>query len=122
LGAGVARADSPNDDAVWIANHLESRLLGLDGQPVVGLPPFTRMRIVRNYPSGLIEVWAPRFGLYGRVPATAIGPVPTPSPADLEAEKLDVPEMYAGSIGMPGRVVGGGNPRSRPVGQNNRLR
>jgi len=121
LGAGVAHADSPNDDAVWIANHLETRLLGPDGQPIVGLPRFTRMRVVRNFASGLIEVWVPRFGLYGRVPANAIGPVPMPSPAELDAERLDVPPPYAGSIGMPGRLVGGGNLRSWPVVDNANL-
>jgi L,D-transpeptidase catalytic domain len=115
LGAGVAYADSPNDDAVWIANHLETRLLGSDGQPIVGLPRFTRMRVVRNVAGGLIYVWVPRFGLYGRVAPSAIGPVPMPSPDELAAEKLDVPPLYAGGIGLPGRVVGGGNLRSWPV-------
>ena len=122
LGAGIAHADSPNDDAVWIANHIETRLLGADGQPIVGLPRWTRMRVVRTYANGLIQVWVPRFGLYGRVAANTIGPVPMPSPADLEAERLDVPQMYAGSVGLPGRVVGGGNLRSWPVVENNLLR
>src|SRR5579864_4486585 len=82
LGAGVAHADSPAEDAVWIANHMETRLLGADGQPIVGLPRWTRMRILRSFPNGLIQVWVPRFDLVGRVAESAIGPVPMPSPAD----------------------------------------
>jgi hypothetical protein len=120
--AGVAHADSPSDDATWIANHVETRLLGGDGQPVVGLPRWTRMRVLRNFPDGLIQVWVPRFSLVGRVPATAIGPVPMPSSADLDQEKLDGPPLYAGGVGMPGRVVGGGNLRTWPVVGDNLLR
>jgi L,D-transpeptidase catalytic domain len=123
LGSGaVARAESPNDDAPWIANHTETRLLGADGQPIVGLPRWTRMRIVRQFANGLIDVWVPRFDLYGRVASNTIGPVPAPAPAELEAEKLDLPPEYAGGIGMPGRVVGGGNLRTWPVVGNNLLR
>src|SRR5438045_648841 len=70
---GLAHADPQADDAEWIANHVETRLLGADGQPVVGLPRWSRMRVLRGLPSGLIEVWVPRFNLVGRVPATAIG-------------------------------------------------
>src|SRR5216117_1263114 len=84
-----AYADPLADDAQWIANHLETRLLGADGQPVVGLPRWTRMRVMRGFSNGFIEVWVPTFGLVGRVPATAIGPVPTPSAADLRDEQLD---------------------------------
>src|SRR5882762_257980 len=100
--AGVAFADPQSADAEWIANHVETRLLGADGQPVVGLPRWTRMRILHGFPNGLIQVWVPRFNLVGKVAATAIGPVPTPDPADLEAEKLDGPTLNGG-IGLPGR-------------------
>jgi L,D-transpeptidase catalytic domain len=122
LPSVAVHADSPDEDATWIANHTETRLVGADGQPIVGLPRWTRMRIVREYPNGLIDVWVPRFDVYGRVPATAIGPVPMPSPADLSAEKLDGPPPYAGGIGLPGRVNGGGNLRTWPVVGNNLLR
>src|ERR1044071_5021664 len=119
---GLALADPQSGDAQWIANHVETRLLGADGQPVVGLPRWTRMRMLRGLPSGLIEVWVPRFELIGRVPATAIGPVPAPSPKDLADEKFDGPPQYAGSIGLPGRVSGGANLRTWPVVGNNLLR
>ncbi len=122
LSAGVARADPRSDDAIWIANHAETHLLGADGQPVVGLPRWTRMRILRSFANGQIEVWVPRFDLVGRVPSTAIGPVAAPSPADLAAEKLEGPPDYGGAIGLPGRVVGGANLRTWPVVGNNLLR
>ena len=46
--AGVAFADPQSANAEWIANHVETRLIGADGQPVAGLPMWTRMRIVRG--------------------------------------------------------------------------
>ena len=122
LGSSVARAEPQSDGAQWIANHLETRLLGADGQAVVGLPRWTRMRMLRSLSNGQIEVWVPRFDLVGHVPSTAIGPVPAPSPADLEAEKFEGPPLYAGSIGLPGRIVGGANLRTWPVVGDNLLR
>jgi hypothetical protein len=119
---GLARADQQADDAQWIANHLETRLLGADGQAIVGLPRWTRMRVLRELPNGLIEVWVPRFNLVGHVPPNTIGPVPAPSAADLADEKLDGPPPYAGGIGLPGRVAGGANLRSWPTVGNNLLR
>jgi hypothetical protein len=80
------------------------------------------MRILRSFPNGQMQVWVPRFDLVGLVPASAIGPVPMPSPADLEAEKLDGPEPYGGGIGMPGRVIGGANLRTWPVVGDNLLK
>src|ERR1700687_6177117 len=94
--AGVAHADPQSDDAEWIANHVEARLLGADGQAMVGLPRWTRMRIVRGLPNGQIQVWVPRFNLVGRVAPDTIGPVPAPSPADLTAEHLDGPAVLNG--------------------------
>ena len=122
VSVGVARADPQSDDSIWIANHVETRLLGADGQPVVGLPRWSRMRVLRGLPRGFIEVWVPRFDLVGRVPADAIGPVPAPGADELTAERLDVPPQYAGSIGLPGRIVGGANLRTWPVVGNNLLR
>jgi L,D-transpeptidase catalytic domain/Bacterial SH3 domain len=122
MDAGIAHADPQAADATWIANHLETRLLGADGQPVVGLPKFTRMRVLRSQPDGQFQVWVPRFHLVGKVPATAIGPVAAPSPDELEAERQDGPPLYAGSVGMPGRIVGGANLRTWPVVGNNLLR
>src|SRR5437867_3196715 len=128
--AGLVHADPQSADAEWIANHAEARLVGADGQPVVGLPKWTRMRIVRGFPNGLIQVWVPRFNLYGRVASNAIGPVPAPDPEDLASEQQDGPQVL-GSIAMPGRTVGGanlrtwpgvGNPLLRTVGHNVPLR
>src|ERR1700716_381556 len=87
--AGVGYADPQSPGAEWIANHVDTRLLGADGQPVVGLPKWTRMRIFRGLPGGQIQVWVPRFNLVGRVGANTIGPVPAASLADLEAQKLE---------------------------------
>jgi L,D-transpeptidase catalytic domain len=120
--SSIAHADLHAADATWIANHLDTRLIGADGQPVVGLPRWTRMRILRSFPNGQLEVWVPRFDLVGKVPATAIGPVAAPGLDELQVEKLDGPPLYAGSIGMPGRVIGGANLRTWPVVGNNLLR
>jgi hypothetical protein len=120
--SGIAHADFQASDAVWIANHLDTRLIGADGQPIVGLPRWTRMRILHSFPNGQLQVWVPRFDLVGNVLANAIGPVPAPGPDDLEAERFDSPPLYAGGVGMPGRVVGGANLRTWPVVGNNLLR
>jgi L,D-transpeptidase-like protein len=117
--AGVAAADPYAVEAQWIANHTDTRLLGTDGVAIAWIPAWTRMRIVRGMPGGLLQVWVPRLSLYGRVAANAIGPVPVPSPADLAdeiAQPSGPPEM-AGSIGLPGRVVGSGNLRLWPTSQ-----
>src|SRR5262245_48047346 len=89
--AGVAYAEPQSGDAQWIANHLDTRLLGADGQAIVGLPKWTHMRVLRNYPTGFIQVWVPRFGLVGRVAANSVGPIPAPSPLDLRDEQLTGP-------------------------------
>jgi hypothetical protein len=122
ITAGVVHADPQSEDATWIANHIETRLLGADGQPVVGLPRWTRMRIMRSFATGQLQVWVPRFNLAGTVAANSIGPVATPGPEDLEGEKIDGPPLYAGHIGLPGRVVGGANLRTWPAVGNNLLR
>jgi L,D-transpeptidase-like protein len=122
LSAGVAHAELQSEDATWIANHVETRLLAADGQAIAGLPRWTRMRILRSLPSGHLEVWVPRFDLVGRVAADAIGPVPVPSAAELAGEKLDGPEVWAGSVGLPGRTVGSANLRWWPVVGDNLLR
>jgi hypothetical protein len=119
--AGVGYADPQSADAEWIANHVETKLLAADGQGIVGLPRWTRMRIERGYPNGLLRVWVPRFNLVGNVPSTAIGPVAAPSTIDLQGEKLDGPTVLGG-VGLPGRVVGGGNLRTWPAVGNNLLR
>jgi hypothetical protein len=80
------------------------------------------MRIMRSFASGQIEVWVPRFDLVGQVAAGAVGPVGMPSQADLAAEQLNAPPRYAGSIGLPGRIVGGANLRTWPVVEDNLLR
>jgi L,D-transpeptidase catalytic domain len=121
LTAGVAHAEPQSDDAQWIANHVDTRLMGADGQPVVGLPKWTRMRVLRNAPVGFIQVWVPRFDLVGRVAANTIGPIPAPSAADLRDEKLEGPPLLGG-VGLPGRVVGGANLRTWPTVGNTLLR
>jgi L,D-transpeptidase catalytic domain len=120
--AGTAHADPQSDDAEWIANHVETRLLGADGQAMVGLPRWTRMRIVRGLPSGQLQVWVPRYNLVGRVAADAIGPVPSPSPADLQGERLDGPDVLYGGVNQPGRIIGGANLRTWPGAANPPLR
>src|ERR1700716_288572 len=108
VAAGVAFADPQSADAEWIANHVDTRLIGADGQPIAGLPAWTRMRIVRGFPNGVIQVWVPRFNLYGRVAANAIGPVPAPAPDELAAEKLDGPTIMW-PVDLRGPIVGGGH-------------
>ena len=120
--AGVAFADPQADDALWIANHVETRLLGADGQAIVGLPKWSRLRLMRTFPDGLLQVWVPRFNLVGRVAANAIGPVAAPSRADLDAEKLGGPPPWDGAVGLPGRIAGGANLRTWPAVGNNLLR
>jgi hypothetical protein len=109
----VALADPPGLDSQWIANHADARLLGADGNAIAGLPRWTRMQLLRGLPNGLIEVWVPRFALVGRVPANSIGPVPTPSRTELDAEALEGPPLLD-RVGLPGRVVRGANIRTWP--------
>jgi L,D-transpeptidase catalytic domain len=115
--ARVAYAEPHADEAQWIANHIDTLLLGSDGKPTAGLPIWTRMRILRGLPNGFLQVWVPRFSLVGRVPISDIGPVPIPASDELEAERLDGPEIIGG-IGLPGRMVGGGNLRTWPGAAN----
>jgi hypothetical protein len=117
---GIAHADPQSDDATWVANHVETRLLGADGSPVVGLPRWTRMRVERDAVGGMLRVWVPRFGVFGNVPTSTIGPVAAPSQAELAAEKLDGPTLLGG-IGLPGRVMGGANLRTWPTTQGDSL-
>jgi hypothetical protein len=93
-----------------------TRLLGSDGMPVAWVPAWTHLRLVAGLPGGLLRVWVPRLGLYGRVLASAVGPVPTPGPDELEQERAEPgpPEMN-GPIGMPGRVIGGAALRLWPA-------
>jgi len=133
-GAGVALASAVTaatprltfaephaDDAQWIANHIETSLMGSDGKPIAGLPRWTRMRIMRGLPGGMIQVWVPRFALVGRVSADAVGPVPIPDAKELDAERLDGPDLIGG-VGLPGRIVGAGNLRTWPGQANPVLR
>jgi hypothetical protein len=130
-GAGVALASAATsrlafaephaDDAQWVANHVETPLIGSDGKPIAGLPRWSRMRVMRGLPGGALQVWVPRFALVGRVSSDAIGPVPTPGSADLAAERLDGPDVID-AVGLPGRVVGTGNLRTWPGQANPVLR
>src|SRR5438128_1464851 len=92
--SGIAHAEVQAADATWIANHLDTRLIGADGQPVVGLPRWTRMRILRSFPNGQLQVWVPRFDLVGKVLANAIGPVPAPASDELDLERFEGPPLY----------------------------
>ncbi len=119
--ATIVHAEPQSADAVWIGNHLDTRLIGPDGQAIVGLPRWTHMRVLAGLPNGQMRVWVPRFNLTGLVAANTIGPVPAPSPDELDAEKLDGPPLFGG-VGLPGRIVGGGNLRTWPVVGSNLLR
>ena len=118
--AGVAHADPQADDAQWIANHIETRLLGADGKPIVGLPRWTRMRIMR----GLPERTDCRSGCRASTWSGASASTPSArcrrrATAELDAEKLDGPTCSSAAIGLPGRVAGGANLRTWPgVGDN----
>ena len=65
VAASAAYADPLGQDEQWVANFQEARLLGADGSAIAGLPLFSRMRIMRELPSGLLQVWVPRFKLVG---------------------------------------------------------
>ncbi|MGI9149767.1 MAG: hypothetical protein ACR2IK_25000, partial [Chloroflexota bacterium] len=54
--AAAAHADPQSDDAEWIANHIDTRLVGAEGQEVVGLPRWNRMRGVGGFPNGQTQV------------------------------------------------------------------
>ena len=119
FGGRTAAAEPRDDRAQWVANHVATPLAGADGAPAAWLPPWTSLRVLRGLPNGWLDVWVPRLGLVGRVPAAAIGPIPAPSPEELAAERAapaGPPVLEA--IGLPGRVVGGANlrlwPASRP--------
>jgi hypothetical protein len=112
-----ALAEPHADEAQWIANHVETRLLGPDGTAIAGLPRWTRMRLMRGLPNGTVQVWVPRYSLVGRVAIDAIGPVPLPTPQELDAERLDGPDIIA-AVGLPGRTIGGGNLRTWPGAAN----
>lgn len=124
VGASAALAATASDwrvasaepqDEQWIANHTDTRLLGTDGAPVAWVPQWTRMRILRWLPRDTLEVWVPRLGLVARVPSSAIGPIPSPSAGDLVAE-ISEPwgPPVVDKVGLPGRVVRGGNLRLWP--------
>ncbi|MGI9146002.1 MAG: L,D-transpeptidase, partial [Chloroflexota bacterium] len=114
--------DPQSGDVEWVTNHIDMWLVGADGQAVVGLPRWIRMRVVGGFPNGQIQVWVPRFDLVGRVASNTIGPVPAPSTADLEAERVEGPDVLYGGINMPARVMGGGNLRTWPGVENTPLR
>src|SRR5437879_13231529 len=59
--AGVAFADPQSADADWVANHVDTRLVGTDGQPIVGLPKWTCIRMLPRFPSAHIAVRRRRF-------------------------------------------------------------
>jgi hypothetical protein len=120
LTAGVGYAEPQNQNATWVANYEEARLLGADGKPVVGLLRWTHMRMMRSFSDGQIEVWVPRVSLVGRVSASSVGPVGMPTAKELASEEAAGPPAYAGTVGLPGRIVGGANLRTWPttVGDN----
>ena len=95
--------------------------LGSDAKPIAGLPRWTRMRVMRGLPGGMLQVWVPRFALVGRVASDAVGPVPIPDAQELAAERLDGPDVIGG-VGLPGRIVGTGNLRTWPGQANPVLR
>jgi hypothetical protein len=78
------------------------------------MPAQTPMRVARSLGSGEIEVWVPRYGLYGRIAPDVITPMPAPAQKDLDGETPAGPLLITG-VGLPGRVAGGANLRSWPV-------
>ncbi|MBI2755927.1 MAG: L,D-transpeptidase [Chloroflexi bacterium] len=110
-----AAAEPQDAEAKWVANHLDARLAGADGTAVAWLPRWTRLRILRSVPGGLLEVWVPRLGLVGRVQTSVVGPVVTPSAQDLAAERAaPAGPPVIDAVGLPGRIVGGANLRLWP--------
>src|SRR5919204_3270739 len=75
--AGAVHAEP--SDARWIANHMDARLFGADGQAVAWIPRWSRMRLMRGLGNGWLQVWVPRLDMVGRVQESAVGPVPVPS-------------------------------------------
>jgi hypothetical protein len=112
--AGIVYADPQSDNASWLANSQATNLLGADDLPIVSLPAQTPMRVFRTLPSGEIEVWVPRYALYGRLPPNVVAPIAAPGPRDLNGETPAGPPLIVG-VGLPGRVAGGANLRSWPV-------
>ena len=112
--ATSAFADLQSDNAAWLTNPADAKLLGVDDLPIVGLPARTLMRIARALSSGAIEVWVPRFGLYGAVRPVDVVSVASPSPSDLAGEPRVGPPLLGG-VGLPGRVSGASNLRSWPT-------
>jgi hypothetical protein len=115
-----ALADPQSDNAPWLTNPADTKLIGADNLPIVGLPPSTRMRVVRSLGDGSIEVWVPRFGLYGAVQPPSVVPTPAPSQSDLMGEYAIGPNLI-GRVGLPGRVSGASNLRSWPTVQGDTL-
>jgi hypothetical protein len=113
-GIGSALADPQSDNAIWLGNPKETNLLGEDGLPVVNMPAETPMRVSRSLQTGQIEVWVPRYALYGHVAPDVVRPIAAPKPADMAGEQPSAPPLIA-SVGLPGRVNGGANLRSWPV-------
>jgi L,D-transpeptidase catalytic domain len=112
--AGLAHADPQSDNATWLGNPYETRLLGADELPIVSMPAETPMRVARSLQSGKIEVWVPRYGLFGHVPPDVVRPISAPGAKDLAGDQPKGPQLIGG-VGLPGRVAGGANMRSWPV-------
>jgi hypothetical protein len=113
-GVGPVFADPQSDNAQWLTNPQATKLLGADDMPILNVPAETPMRAGRLLPTGEIEVWVPRYGLYGWVAPSAVTTTSAPAPADLAGETLIGPPLI-GAVGLPGRVSGGANLRSWPV-------
>jgi L,D-transpeptidase-like protein len=112
--SGLAYAEPQSDNAPWITNTQPTKLIGADDLPIVSMPAQTPLRVTRSVGNNMIEVWAPRYGLYGRLPPDVITPIPAPALQDLAGETAAGPLLIAG-VGLPGRVSGGANLRSWPV-------
>jgi hypothetical protein len=113
-GVGLALADPQSDNAPWLANPYETKLIGADAQPIVSLPPETPMRVSKSLQTGQIEVWVPRYGLFGAVAPDVVRPISAPPPSQMAGETPAGPPLIAG-VGLPGRVNGGANMRTWPA-------
>lgn len=110
----LAFADPLADDAVWLTNPAEAKLLGFDGLPIVELPARTPLRMDRALSNGAIRVWVPRFGLYGAINPFLVVSTAAPTQSDLAGEPIVGPSVVGG-VGLPGRVSGASNLRSWPT-------
>lgn len=113
-GSGTAYADPASDNQQWVANSDVLKLVGADALPIVSLPAMTPMRVARLLATGQIDVWVPRYRMYGLVAPSSVRSISAPGPQDLAGDIPVGPPVLDG-VGLPGRAIGGANLRSWPA-------